>query len=361
MQNAYKFTKNDLIGILEFVRDYHLNPTKTSQGRTNQGKRGFGGEIDAFLKGKLCEIAACKIIERYSQNKQLLIDLEIYSNAEVGKRKDPDIKNVYDKSLNIKRAPSAYVEVKKIDENEHWMGARQEQIEEDLKNKTNGYMVHVSVYFDDDKNHKERDITGSALKEILGLNNPLDLGNFSNFTDLTAKIEYIYSYRDLKDKGFFFQSGLIMPATDFKEMKRGVFLKHGKMSKEYEFVQRYSGKNEIKMEQGHTIKGNYNMPDFTNWTVTGDFEIYKKIKTGNKYIVPISNTVMENNVIGSYDLPPKRTYIFHLTNRLVSRDKNDAVKNVNEYSFSRRRLENIQVQEADFSLESMMKKIAKEI
>ena len=70
---------------------------------------------------------------------------------------------------------------------------------------------------------------------------------------------------------------------------------------------------------------------------------------------------MENNVIGSYDLPPKRTYIFHLTNRLVSRDKNDAVKNVNEYSFSRRRLENIQAQEADFSLESMMKKIAKEI
>ena len=361
MPHLYKFTKNDLLDILQFVRDYHLDPSKTSQGRTNQGKRGFGGEIDAFLKGKLCEVAACKIIEKFSNNKKLLIDLEIYSNAEVGKRKDPDIKSVFDESLDIKRTPNAYVEVKKIDENEHWMGARQEQIEEDLKNNTNGYMVHVSMYFDDDKNHKERDITGSALKEILGFDNSLDLGDFSNFTDLTAKIEYIYSYKDLKEKGFFFQSGLIMPATDFGEMKQGVFLKDGSMSKQYEFVQRYTGKNEITMEQGHTIKGNYDMPAFTNWTVTGDFEIYRKIETRNKYIVPISNSVMENNVIGSYDLQPKKTYVFHLTNRLVSRDKNDAVKNVNEYSFSRKRLENIQAQEEDFSLESMMKKIAKEI
>ena len=100
MPHLYKFTKNDLLDILQFVRDYHLDPSKTSQGRTNQGKRGFGGEIDAFLKGKLCEVAACKIIERFSDNKKLLIDLEIYSNAEVGKRKDPDIKSVFDESLN---------------------------------------------------------------------------------------------------------------------------------------------------------------------------------------------------------------------------------------------------------------------
>ena len=89
MENIYNFTDDDLIDILGFVRDYHLNPTKRSQGRTNQGKRGFYGEIDAFLTGKLCEIATYKIIEKYSSNKKLLIDLEIYSDSEVGKKQGP--------------------------------------------------------------------------------------------------------------------------------------------------------------------------------------------------------------------------------------------------------------------------------
>ena len=43
-----------------------------------------------------------------------------------------------------------------------------------------------------------------------------------------AKIEYIYSYEDLKNKGFHFPSGLIMPATDFKKITNGVIKKDGK-------------------------------------------------------------------------------------------------------------------------------------
>ncbi len=361
MNNLYNFTKNDLIPILEFTRDYHLNPTKVSQSRTNQGKRGFGGEIDAFLRGKLCEIAACKIIEKYSNNKNLLIDLKIYSNSEVGKRKDPDIKDIIEVSSGIKRKPNLFVEVKKIDANEHWLGARKDQIEEDLKNNTNGYMVHVSLYFDDNKSEKERDITGSALKEIIGQQNQFSLNDFSNFSDLHAKIEYIYSYKDLKNKGFYFPSGFIMPVTDFKKLSQGVIKKDGDKSTQFKFLNKYCGVMKIKMKQAHTIRGKYDMPFFTNWTVSGDFEIYRKIKTGNEYIHPISETTMENDVIGKYLLSPPHTYVFHLINRLVGRDKKDAVKNVNEYSFSRKKLENIQSEDTNFSLDNMIKKIAKEI
>ncbi len=361
MENIYNFTDDDLIDILGFVRDYHLNPTKRSQGRTNQGKRGFGGEIDAFLTGKLCEIAACKIIEKYSSNKKLLIDLEIYSDSEVGKSKDPDIKDILEISSGYKRKPNLFVEVKKIDKNEHWLGAREHQIEEDLKNNTNGYMVHVSIYFNDEKSEKQRDITGAALKKIIGSNNLLSLNDFSDFSDLYAKIEYVYSYEDLKNKGFHFPSGLIMPATDFKKITNGVIKKDGSKSMQYQFVKAYSGVQEVNMKQAHTIKGIYDMPFFTNWTVTGNFEIYKKIKTGNEYILPISETIMENDVMGRYLLMPSNTYVFHLINRLVGRDKKDAVKGVNEYSFSRKRLENIQLEDQNFSLDNMIKKIAKEI
>ena len=56
-KNIYKFSEDDLAEVLTFLKDYHLNPTKGLRGRTNQGKRGFGGELDEMLPGKLLEIA----------------------------------------------------------------------------------------------------------------------------------------------------------------------------------------------------------------------------------------------------------------------------------------------------------------
>ena len=77
-----------------------MNPTKGLRGRTNQGKRGFGGELDEMLPGKLLEIAVCRILENFSSNnKRLFPDFKIYSNFEVGKRSDPDITKVHDYSL----------------------------------------------------------------------------------------------------------------------------------------------------------------------------------------------------------------------------------------------------------------------
>ena len=66
----YKFTKEDLNEILKFIKNYHLNPTKGLRGRTNQGKRGFGGELDEWMPGKLLEIAVCRILERHNSKKK---------------------------------------------------------------------------------------------------------------------------------------------------------------------------------------------------------------------------------------------------------------------------------------------------
>ena len=55
VKNLYKFQIEDLLECFKFVKNFHLEPTKSSRGRTNQGKRGFGGELDAWIPGKLCD------------------------------------------------------------------------------------------------------------------------------------------------------------------------------------------------------------------------------------------------------------------------------------------------------------------
>ena len=56
IETRYKFEDKDLIKVIEFVRNYHLEPTKGLRGRTNQGKRSFGGELDEWILGKLVEL-----------------------------------------------------------------------------------------------------------------------------------------------------------------------------------------------------------------------------------------------------------------------------------------------------------------
>ena len=68
----YFFSKEDINKAFNFVVSYHLNPTKGQRGRTNTGMRGFGGELDEFIPGKLVEIAFCKILEKFDKNKKNL-------------------------------------------------------------------------------------------------------------------------------------------------------------------------------------------------------------------------------------------------------------------------------------------------
>ena len=63
----YSFSKEDINQAFNFVVNYHLNPTKGQRGRTNSGMRGFGGELDEFIPGKLVEIAFCKILESFDK------------------------------------------------------------------------------------------------------------------------------------------------------------------------------------------------------------------------------------------------------------------------------------------------------
>ena len=86
----------------------------------------------------------------------------------------------------LKRKPKAFVEVKRLDPDAKWLGPRKHQI----KNMTDGYMVHATISFTDQKNKKQQDITASVLQELIN-EDIYDLSDFSKFIDLEARIEYI--------------------------------------------------------------------------------------------------------------------------------------------------------------------------
>lgn len=325
---TYKFTKNDLKKVLDFIRNYHLNLTKGQRGRTNQGKRGFGGELDEWMPGKLIEIGVCKIFERYSRDKLLGPDFEIYSNKEVGERSDPDITEV--EVFQNKRKPKVFVEIKRLDPKSRWLGPRQHQ----LKDMTEGFMVHATIDFDDDKNKKQQDITASVLKELLN-KDKFDLSDFSEFNNLQAKIEYIYSFKDLREKGHFFESGNIIPETDFP-LARSAYKKDGTLSKVYTNPITHNGKTNLEMKWADKDESQ----TFGKWQIDGKFELLQD-KKGKSYIYAKRESIMFSEIFGKFILEKGKTYRFFFTNTLGKSGGKDVFKNIDDYWFSRKRLDEL--------------------
>jgi len=342
MINTYKFNKDDLKKVLEFVVSYHLNPTKVSRGRTNQGKRSFGGELDEFIPGKLIEIAVSKILTSYNSSKEVFPDFEIYSNKEVGDRKDPDITLV--KENDCQRLPNLFIEIKRLDPDARWLGPRGHQ----LKEIHNGYMIHASLEFEDEKGKKERDITASIVKSLLN-EKYMNLDQFSNFLDLRARINFIYPFSYIEENGQFFEKGSIIPDNNFPESVSALN-KDGSLRKGYQIVQDYRNLNDLfnsteikKKEIEHQVKMKIEKqsktdklitPPYGTWNIKGSFLIIKKIKYEKEYIHCYEKTIMFNKIFGAFHLEPGKTYIFHFINRLGK----GIFKSIDDYWFSKKRL-----------------------
>ena len=361
-KNEYNFTPRDVKKVLEFVRDYHLNPTKGSRGRTNQGKRGFGGELDEMMPGKLLEIAVCRILENYSEGKSLLPDFQIYSDHEVGKRSDPDITSVREPNGSV-RKPKVFVEIKRYDPGARWHGPRQHQ----FKDMDEGYMVHASIGFDDGLSAKKQDITAAVLKKLI---DPriLDLSEFSELSNLTAKIEYVYSFKEIREKGHFFETGNIIPEVVFGDEIRSsgktttkgtttnAYKKNGELSKTFTLYE------EFDLEEGETKlfdmkwKHHPEKLSFGEWRLSGSFQMLKD-KSGKMIIFAIKNAVMESKVFGRFELTDKTTYKFYFTNTL----ERDGKKTIDDFWFSKRRLDELLSQNEIQNLNLTIQHIAREI
>ncbi len=345
---SYTFTEEDLAVVLNFVRDYHLEPTKGSRGRTNQGKRGFGGELDEILPGKLIELACCKILQRYASNKELKPDFNIYPNHDKKVKNDPDITYVKDLEKNIERDPNTFIEIKRLESNSRWMGPRTDQ----LKENNSGYMIHASIEFDDNNNNKQQDIIGSILSKLISTNR-YNLEAFSSSENLIVKIEYIYSIEYLRSKGHFFPKGCIIPDTDLFGSTFPLYTQNGKIRSGLEIKQEYDGnKIIIKMKHENSEK-EFTFADFI---ITGIFTI-GLTKMKNEIIYAHTDLYIFSEVFGSFTIKSGDTRKFYFKDLSGS----PGGKNIDDYWFSRKRLDELIQKNELASIEDSIKEIAESI
>lgn len=329
--NIYRFTKEDLRKVFEFTRDYHLEETKPSSGRTNQGSRSFGGELDAFIPGKLIELGVCKILESHStENKKLFPDYTIYSNSEVADQVDPDIVKV--EIAGQERLPNIHIEIKRLSDGDEWLGMRADQLSrvEIVKGKAtveNMYMIHASIFFHDEKNKKQKDIVGAVLKELIP-EDKIDLTKFSSFNDLYCEIHFVYSIKDLKSKGYLYPKGEIIPTGSFS-IGASAYKKDFVIRKGYSIIKKYgNGSHELTMK----IERSNVVPNYGYWTLKGEFDLIST--SHNKEVIYCrSNVEMFNQQFGKYFLESGNTYNFHFKNKLGS-----DFKNIDDHWFFKKRL-----------------------
>lgn len=347
MNNTYKFSEDDLIQVLLFTKEYHLEISKGRRGRTNSGRRSFGGELDEFIPGKLCEIGVCKIIEKYSKNTlKLFPDTEIYTDKEVGLKADPDIIEV-ERISEEKRKTKLHVEVKRYIDSDVWLGIRSDQLSSaqkihglDINKKM--YMVHASIEFEDDKNIKERDITGSILKKFV-VTKKFNLNEFSDFESLVCKIHFIYKIDDLLNLGNKFPAQEIIPADVFVEAAEA-HKANGETRKGYVFLCDITSSNHnIAMR----IKKTNTIPFFGNWNLNGSIELFDvtpRVMKNKKHTADAKaisdqviyckeDTVLFNKYFGRISLQKGKTYQFYFVNKLGS-----DFKSIDDWWFNKRYL-----------------------
>lgn len=354
MDNIYKFSEQDLIDVFNFVINYHLNPTKGLRGRTNTGARGFGGELEEFIPGKLIEVGCCRILEKFGkENKKLYPDFKIYDDKEVGDRSDPDITKV--KINNLFREPNLFLEVKRLSSNSDWIGPRKHQFKEGK----NGFMIHATIKFDDENYFKGKDIIASIWKKLIDskYDNKINFERFSDFGNLTVKVDYIYPFSLIREKGHYFKKGEIIPETIFPSSV-SIINRDGSIRRNFSKVAEHRG-NETKVInmkiEPQTRTASPVCPDYSEWRLDGSFDIY--VKDNKEYLYCLSPVKMFNNIFGLYNLEKGISYRFFFKNKLGK----NTYKNIDDYWFSKNRLNELIKNDTRLNLELQMKEIIEAI
>jgi hypothetical protein len=332
--SSYSFEIDDFLECVTFAYNYHMFEGKGARGRTNQGKRGFGGELDAFVPGKLCEIAVTKILEKYSNSsKKLHIDNDVYPDSDNRVKSDPDIVKVGENG--ILRKPKLFIEVKRISPSDKMVGIRKSQLDESVK-KWQGdivgddkiFIVHAELFYNEE-NKKSNDITGSILKNLTK-NNDYKFDKFSNHSSLRCKINHIYTIKELKKYGRIFPQGEIIPKIMFYEKDE---LKNtnghyrlrstGKLRKNHIIVKNFEGINTLKPY----IKGSDMKIDYGECEFYGKFNLIepKNNKNNRQIIECLTDVKVKNNFFGEYILPKGNEFLFNVENSLGGINKTKGI------------------------------------
>jgi len=353
--STYEFTLTDIGEVITFCRDYHLDITKQSSGRTGSGPRGLGGEIDAFGPGKLNEIAVSKLLSTGSK-KRCTVDNQIYSNYEVGIKTIPDIVGVIENESS-ERKPKLYIEVKKITDSDQWLGIHSDQLKSVLRDSQISidqiFLIFAEVFFQDKKNRKQQDFLGAFLNSTIK-NNSVQFQEFSSLSDLRCKIHYVLTITDLQKFGHEFKAGDIIPELYCAQAKQ-VFRSDGRLWKGLRISKTLQGNSEI---QAPDIDGK--RYPYGKFLCRGKVQIIQKKGSSRTYLSILSNTSIENEYFGELQFKKGETVFFNIRNKLAGL-QGAKVKTKSDWWISRRKLDQLITKGHIASTKDLIKRIQIEI
>lgn len=299
----YLLTADDYKTVFDFAIKYHLNPSKSGFSRTSGTSRGLGGVLDSFVRGKLVEIGVAKILKSINNNKDFILDFEIKSNNQI--IEEPDIVTIIEN--NTERKPKVFVEIKTIGSSDRWVGLTKEQLDtsKNYGGENNVYIIGATINnIQVDKTEKEKDFVGSYLKEITGT----DL--FNSFADLKnsqVSIEYIFSALDLEKFGRSYPKGGFLYETEVFKVA-GVNDIRNLLAKKYKFISTLTSGDKIAPYK----ISEYKAPDFGDFILSGDVEIYEKVNKSSvvKFVKCNSKVIFDNPILGKFSLDKDKIYSF---------------------------------------------------
>ena len=301
----YTYANDDFEKAFKFAVEYYLDPKKSPSGRTTAEPRGLGSVIDAFLIGKLAEIAVPKMLSFFNLKKSYELDFSIKSTSSV--RNDPDIISIVENDL--KRNPNNFIEIKRTSNGDRWIGLTDEQLSTMRSNSQDRQIliVFVSISSVDPKSSRSSDLLGMFLKHKSGL--PI----LDGFDDINAHadLEFIISVDDLEQFGtrfpkdsYFYETELFQGPIKIRrndgDLIKGIKLERSCLS--------FSNDISVPLIDGSLDK------IYGTFYVKGNFNIYKKInsKSQRNFIECLSDTVIQNDIFGSFELEKGKTYRFNL-------------------------------------------------
>ena len=297
----YKLTEKDLEKCIDFaVRRYFAK--KGNPNRTTGQARGLGAMINDWVGGKAIEIGVQKILEQFSNSKELELDFEVYNRI----AQDPDIIKVAEKGATRSRDPNVYVEIKNYSENDRWLGLSMEQVNTIKKSKIlNGdpekaYIIYASLNDTTEDKEKRLDLLGAFLQVATREEYAKLFEKFVKLGDIFVKVNYVLSLKDLEDYGTIFKRGEKVYETNiFREVRKDI-----------------KNLEEIQIPNGIIPKldyGGYPYPEkISDIKVDGVIKMYKKQnkKKTAFFVKADTECIVENKVLGTYNLAKGKIYRF---------------------------------------------------
>ena len=297
-------TKDMLDRAVAFAIDYNLEDNKMEQGRTVGESRALGGLFDAFVPGKIIELAVEEIINKNATGKTCYADLVVREKQDFS---EPDIPNVKEEGSSDTRKAKVLVETKNSADNYRWVGVSESQFktlragQPDL-DKIYIVVCSIGTHETDDETPKHVDLLGTYLSSQHSKSE-----KFSSYKDVAkyyVHVDYVLTGTELDDNARLFQAGMIFPDNKILfESPMDLINKDGSLRRNFEELSVVNGREQLPTDRIPWID------QFREAFCDGSYTVF--LKTGQRLgeeMTPSIYLKADGDIVLVNDFLGRRTY-----------------------------------------------------